>query len=109
MAWGNPNNIIPELAQLNKLLADHPCCLDGATLTRLSLPDSPVYALSRVSADGLDHVLVLVNTDIEKAHPCALSQKVYRQSGEPAWDAGCCVCRARDKFSRSIVKSRTVW
>ncbi len=86
LAWGNPDNIIPELAQLNKLLADHPCFLDGAKLTRLSAEDSPVYALSRVSAEGLDQVLVLVNTDIEKAQPFIMSAKGHRELGEPAWD-----------------------
>ena len=63
--WDSRDNIIPELAQLNKLLADHPCFFDGAKLTRLSAPDSPVYALLRESAEGKDSVLVLVNTDVE--------------------------------------------
>ena len=64
--WDSRDNIIPELAQLNKLLADHPCFFDGAKLTRLSAPDSPVYALLRESAEGKDSALVLVNTDVEK-------------------------------------------
>ena len=68
LAWDNPDNIVPELAQLNRLLADHPCFFDGAKLTRLSPPDSPVYALLRESAEGKDSVLVLVNTDVEKAN-----------------------------------------
>ena len=52
MGWGSPENLVPELAALNRLLADHPCFFDGATLTRLSPPDSPVYALRRESAEG---------------------------------------------------------
>jgi len=86
LAWDNPENIIPELRQLNQLLAEHPCFFDGAKLNRLSADDSPVYALSRESAEGLDHMLVLVNTDIEKAQPFIMGQKAYRQLGEPAWD-----------------------
>jgi len=66
LAWDNPDNIISELTQLNHLLAEHPCFFDGAKLTRLSTPDSPVYALLRESAEGKDSVLVLVNTDVEK-------------------------------------------
>ncbi|MEY2466505.1 MAG: hypothetical protein QOD03_1026, partial [Verrucomicrobiota bacterium] len=66
LAWGNQENIIPELAQLNHLLAEHPCFFDGAKLTRLSTPDSPVYALLRESAEGKDSVLVLVNTDLDR-------------------------------------------
>ncbi len=64
--WDSADNIVPELAQLNKLISDHPCFFDGAKLTRLSAPDSPVYALLRESAEGKDSVLILVNTDVEK-------------------------------------------
>ncbi len=70
--WGSKDNIILELARLNELISNHPCFFDGAKLTRLSLPDSPVYALLRESAEGKDTVLVLVNTDAEKESPLAL-------------------------------------
>jgi len=72
LRWENTDNIVPELASLNALLAEHPCFFDGAKLTRLSLPDSPVYALRRESAEGKDVVLVLVNTDVDKAHELTL-------------------------------------
>jgi glycogen debranching enzyme len=71
--WDSPDNLIPELAQLNKLLADHPCFFDGAKLIRLSAPDSPAYALLRESAEGKDSVLVLVNTDVEKENSITIS------------------------------------
>jgi predicted glycogen debranching enzyme len=71
--WDSAGNIVPELAQLNKLISDHPCFFDGAKLTRLSAPDSPVYALLRESAEGKDSVLVLVNTDVEKSHLLTLA------------------------------------
>lgn len=86
MAWGNTDNIIPELALLNRLLDEHPCFFDGARLTRLSAQDSPVYALSRISAEGLDKVLVLVNNDVEKAHSFVMSRKAFSELGEPHWD-----------------------
>ncbi len=70
--WDSSDNIIPELAALNRLISDHPCFFDGAKLTRLSPPDSPVYALLRDSAEGKDTVLVLVNTNVEKAGSLAL-------------------------------------
>ncbi len=73
LAWGNPDNLVPELARLNRLLAAHPCFFDGARLTRLSPPDSPVYALLRESAEGRDAVLVLVNTDPDRSHTCRLA------------------------------------
>jgi starch synthase (maltosyl-transferring) len=66
LAWGSDENILPELAALNRLLAEHPCFFDSAKLTRLSKADSPVFALRRDSAEGKDSVIVLVNTDVEK-------------------------------------------
>jgi starch synthase (maltosyl-transferring) len=72
--WDAAENIVPELARLNQLISDHPCFFDGAKLTRLSAPDSPAYALLRESAEGKDAVLVLVNTDVEKENPVALSE-----------------------------------
>jgi predicted glycogen debranching enzyme len=66
--WESPANIVPELARLNALLADHPCFFDGARLKRLSEPNSPVFALLRESAEDLDSVLVLANTDVEREY-----------------------------------------
>ena len=66
--WDAADNIVSELAQLNKLISDHPCFFDSAKLTRLSAPDSPIYALLRESAEGKDAVLILVNTDVEKSN-----------------------------------------
>jgi glycogen debranching enzyme len=71
--WDGADNIVPELARLNRLISDHPCFFDGAKLTRLSAHDSPVYALFRESAEGKDSVLVLVNTDVEKANSLTLA------------------------------------
>jgi starch synthase (maltosyl-transferring) len=72
--WGGAGGIVPELAQLNQLISDHPGFFDGAKLTRLSPPDSPVYALLRESAEGRDFVLVLVNTELEKENTLVLSK-----------------------------------
>jgi glycogen debranching enzyme/glycosidase len=65
--WGGVDNIVPELSKLNQLICDHPCFFDGANLTRISPPDSPVYALLRESAEGKDSVIVLCNTDATKS------------------------------------------
>ncbi len=103
MNWGAKENIVPELAQLNQLLADHPCFFDGAKLTRLSDLDSPVFALRRDSAkvgqrvspaqeqeknfiEGTDSVLVLVNNDVENAQAFSLDEKIYKELGEPLVD-----------------------
>src|SRR5665213_914997 len=73
--WDSTDNIVPELAQLNRVISDHPCFFDGAKLTRLSAPDSPIYALLRESAAGKDSVLILVNTDVEKENTIAFDTK----------------------------------
>ena len=78
LAWGNTENLVTEPAALNALLATHPCFFDGAKLTRLSAPDSPVFALRRESAEGLDQVLVLVNTDPKKPQTFHLDEKIHQ-------------------------------
>lgn len=82
LAWGNTDNIIPELAQLNQLLAEHTCFFEGAKLTRLSPLDSPVYALRRDSEEGKDSVLVLVNNDPDEAQKITLEREALRGLGE---------------------------
>lgn len=71
--WDHPTNIVPELATLNHLLAEHPCFFDGAQLKRLSPPDTSVFALHRKSAEGADEVLVLVNTNAEQEQTVQLN------------------------------------
>jgi hypothetical protein len=83
LAWGGEANLIPELAHLNRLMAEHPCFFDAAELTRLSPAGSPVFALQRVSAEGQDAVLVLVNTDAEKPQTLTLSLD-HAQERSPA-------------------------
>jgi glycogen debranching enzyme len=76
LAWGSPDNLVDELSQLNRLLAGHPCFFDGARLTRLSPPGADVFALRRDAAATADCVLVLVNTDPDRAHSLALDAEV---------------------------------
>ncbi|MCX8155948.1 MAG: glycogen debranching enzyme N-terminal domain-containing protein [Verrucomicrobiae bacterium] len=71
--WGAAENLVQELATLNRLLQQHPCFFDGARLQRLSEADSPILALHRTSAEGSDEVLVLANTDAEQTHSVHLS------------------------------------
>ena len=72
LAWNNADNLLPELTRLNRLLDDHPCFFDGAKLTHVSPPDSPIYALLRESAEGKDSALVLFNTDTQNPQTLAL-------------------------------------
>jgi glycogen debranching enzyme len=79
LSWDNPDNIVPELSRLNRLLSEHPCFFDGATLTRISAPESPIYALLRESQEGKDVVLVLLNTEKEKAGTIALTHPFLQE------------------------------
>jgi starch synthase (maltosyl-transferring) len=75
LAWNNPQNLVLELARLNQLLHEHPCFFDGAKLTRLSGPESAVYALLRESAEGKDTCLVVVNNDVEREQTVNLERR----------------------------------
>jgi starch synthase (maltosyl-transferring) len=86
LCWGATENIVPELARLNRLLATHPCFFDGAEVTRLSKPDSPVTILRRVSSEGLDAVLVLVNNDLKVGHTLSLDLMEYESMKRPTLD-----------------------
>ncbi len=86
LSWGSKENIVPELALLNRLLLEHPAFFDGAKLTRLSPPDSAVYLLRRDSAEGLDSILVLVNTDVNNPHEVDLNEKIFADLGRPQTD-----------------------
>ena len=86
LAWGSDQNLVQELAALNRLLANHPCFFDGAKLTRLSPDGSSVYALRRDSSQGLDSVLVLCNTDIHRSQSVRLSATVWGEFCGPCLD-----------------------
>ena len=55
-------------------------------MTRLSPADSPVFALQRVSADGRDAVLVLINTDVEKPNAISFSRDALESVPEFSFD-----------------------
>ncbi|HEY3863447.1 MAG TPA: amylo-alpha-1,6-glucosidase [Verrucomicrobiae bacterium] len=86
LCWGAKENIIPELARLNQLLANHPCFFDGAKVMALSGRDSAVCALRRDSAEGLDSVLVLVNTDERQSRGISIASTEYELMKRPALD-----------------------
>jgi starch synthase (maltosyl-transferring) len=86
LAWGSADNLVPELAQLTRLLAEHPCFFDGAKLKRLSPPESPVYVLQRDSEEGKDSVLVIANTDVERPQNLTLTGDVLRSWGDSKFE-----------------------
>ena len=76
LAWDSQQSIVPELAQLNLLVSNHPCFFEGAEITRITAKDSPVLGLRRVAAAASmaagqevpDEVFVLANLDAEQSH-----------------------------------------
>ena len=70
LGWGREPNLVAELGRLANLLAEHPCFFDGARLRRMSPEGSQVLALERISEEGADRCLVLVNLDPD--HPGSL-------------------------------------
>ena len=84
--WGANDHLVEELAQLTRLLSNHPCFFDGARLTRLSGDDSQVYLLRRDSAEGRDHILVLANLDVRSAGQARLPLSLFKELGNPKID-----------------------
>lgn len=79
LSWGAPDNIVVELTKLNKLLSDHPCFFDNAQIHRISPHDSHILILLRISYDGNDNVLVIINTDHENPHELTISKNSLGQ------------------------------
>ena len=77
--WGAFENIVSELATLNKLLSNHPCFFDNAQIYRISPHDSHILVLLRISYDDKDSVLVIINTDHENSHELTISKNSLGQ------------------------------
>ncbi len=86
LGFGQSPNLVREIAQLTRLLSEHPCFFDGATIVRVSPDDSSILALERTSADERERCLVLANLDVEKAHTLELSGTLWLHGGEKVVD-----------------------
>jgi len=106
LAWGSEPNLISELAALNRLLAQNPCFFDGAVLSRLSPDGSPVYVLRRDSAQGLDSVLVLCNTDPIRQQSVKLSPHTWAEFCGPCLDLLQPGIHIRGQFEETVLQGR---
>lgn len=86
LAWGSSENLIPEIALLNRLLRSHPAFRGDATLRRVSDDNSPIYALRRLPADGSPSVLVLINTDLDRFQAIEFPPELWHEIGAPTED-----------------------
>ncbi|MBL9134675.1 MAG: glycogen debranching enzyme N-terminal domain-containing protein [Verrucomicrobiales bacterium] len=82
LSWDSPDHIVPELATLHRLLADHPAFFDGARLERISPDGHTIYALLRTSQDGSSPVLVLINSQLEKPSVLSTASAPFRTAAE---------------------------
>ncbi len=86
LSWNHPDNIVPELARLSRLLLEHPCFFDGAEVRRLSGPESNVFSFTRRSASRRERLLILVNLDPEQERSFFLALSTYNELGDPGHD-----------------------
>ena len=84
LSWGSPENLLTEIATLNRLLREHPAFRGDAVLTRLSGDLAPVYALRRVPVAGGGTLLILVNTDLDRLQMAEFAGGLWREMGEPS-------------------------
>ncbi len=87
LRWGAADNLVDELAVLNRLLISHPCFFDDARYQRLTAPDAPAYAALRSAgqSDGGEHrLLVLANPDADHAQTIELPLAIWKSLGAGA-------------------------
>ena len=76
--WGNPENMVADIAQLNRILAENPAFWHGHNIEFLESGQQDVLAFSRRSADGSNVVLCLINLNVEQSR-----QHKLDLAGEP--------------------------
>ncbi|MDB4975675.1 MAG: glycogen debranching enzyme/alpha-amylase [Myxococcaceae bacterium] len=86
LGWGAEVNLLDELGELNALLRNHPCFFDGARISRVSPDDSFVLAIERVSYDGRDRCLALINLDPDEANELSLPSASWQALGSEPVD-----------------------
>ncbi len=84
MNWGADEHICDDLARLTRIVADHPCFLDGAEVVRIGAPADPVLVLAR--RHGPDRCLVLINSDLDAMRPALVPADLWEDLGRPSHD-----------------------
>jgi glycogen debranching enzyme len=86
LGFGRTPNLVPEIARLTRLLADHPCFFEGAVTTRLGPAEGSVLVLERRSRSGSDHCLVLANLDPGEPASVEMDAEAWLRGGEKTVD-----------------------
>ncbi len=102
LRWDNPENIVDELAGLNRLLCAHPCFREDARCYQHSSSDEAIYILERVGAGG-ERVVVVANLDAECHQQLVLDSALRRKLGPAPVDLlGQKVPRARKRSGERL-------
>ncbi len=83
MNWGAEENIVYELAKLNRLLTTHPCFFDGALLQNHDMGNDSLYLLERISADGSRRLWVIANTNESEQQTAKLNPNIFNAKTTP--------------------------
>ena len=83
--WGCSDNIVNELAMLNRLISTHPAFFDRAVMDRLSSPEETVLVLKRTTKGLNDEVYVMVNTSMEHAVGVGVPQGQWHDALTGDW------------------------
>ena len=83
MNWGAEDNIVHELARLNRLLTTHPCFFDEAILKGLDAGSDSIYLMERTSSDASRRLWILVNTHESQEITAKLDPGLFHTAKHP--------------------------
>lgn len=86
LSWGNPENQVEFIGQLNTILQVHPAFHNGSRMEFLNCSSPHAVLIKRCDQDGLNGVLAAVNLDCSQ--PVTIRWKAVRNvcSGKPMSD-----------------------
>jgi starch synthase (maltosyl-transferring) len=83
MNWGADENIVFELAKLNRILTTHPCFFDGAILKGHDVGNDSIYLMERMSADKSQKVWIIANTSETEDTTAKLNPSLFNKAKNP--------------------------
>jgi starch synthase (maltosyl-transferring) len=83
MNWGADDNIVFELARLNRILTTHPCFFDGAQLKIHDAGNESIYLMERVSSDESKRIWIIANTHESEDQLAKLDPALFNSDNTP--------------------------
>ncbi len=78
--WGSKNNLVNEIANLNKILAENPAFWQTGNLNVLDLDNDELFAFTRSTENPCDTVLCIINLNTEKSQSFGIDYKKLQLS-----------------------------